>query len=149
MTEQQIKEIQGLTTLEAKKLQEKFGKNELVAKKKESFSRKILKVISEPMFLLLIVAAVIYFILGEPRDGSIMLVFVIGIISIDVIQEWKTDKTLNALKNLSAPHCKVIRDGEEVIIESVNLVPGDMMIISEGVKIPADGEVMKTADLCV
>ena len=52
------------------------------------------------MFLLLIVAAVIYFILGEPRDGAIMLIFVIGIISIDVIQEWKTDKTLNALKDL-------------------------------------------------
>src|SRR5660398_74331 len=149
MTEQQIKEIQGLTTLEAKKLQEKFGKNELVAKKKESFSRKILKVISEPMFLLLIVAAVIYFILGEPRDGAIMLVFVVGIISIEVIQEWKTDKTLNALKDLSAPQIMVIRDGKDQVIASADLVAGDLMIISEGVKIPADGEVMKTADLCV
>ena len=103
----------------SKKLQEKFGKNELVAKKKESFFHKILKVISEPMFLLLIVAAIIYFILGEPRDGAIMLVFVVGIISIEVIQEWKTDKTLNALKDLSAPHITVLRDGNEKVINSL------------------------------
>lgn len=68
------------------------------------------------MFLLLLVAATIYFILGEPRDGLIMLAFVVGIIGIDVIQEWKTDKTLNALKDLSAPHITVIRDGVEQTI---------------------------------
>lgn len=146
MTEQQIK---GLTTLEAKQLQDKFGKNELVAEKKESFFHKILHVISEPMFLLLIVAAVIYFILGEPKDGAIMLVFVVGIISIEVIQEWKTDKTLNALKDLSAPHITVLRDGIEKVINSVDLVPGDVMYITEGVKVPADGIVIKASTLCV
>ena len=141
--------LQGLTTLEAKQLQEKFGKNELVAKKKESFFHKILHVISEPMFLLLIVAAVIYFILGEPKDGAIMLVFVVGIISIEVIQEWKTDKTLNALKDLSAPHITVLRDGIEKVINSADLVPGDIMYIAEGVKVPADGIVLKASTLCV
>ncbi|WP_434301806.1 cation-translocating P-type ATPase [Clostridium botulinum] len=149
MTEQQIKGLQGLTTLEARKLQERFGKNELVVEKKESFFHKILNVISEPMFLLLIVAAVIYFILGEPKDGAIMLVFVVGIISIEVIQEWKTDKTLNALKDLSAPHIKVLRDGTEKVINSSDLVPGDIMYIAEGVKIPTDGVVLKASTLCV
>ena len=141
--------MDGLTTIEAKRRQEEYGKNQLTVEKKESFIHKVFHILREPMFLLLIIAAVIYFILGEPRDGAIMLVFVIGIISIDVIQEWKTDKTLNALKNLSAPHCKVIRDGEEVVIESVDLVPGDVIIIEEGIKIPADGEVIKFSDLCV
>jgi Ca2+-transporting ATPase len=139
----------GLTTAEAKKLQEQYGKNELTPLKEESFFRKVLHIIREPMFLLLIVAAVIYFILGEPRDGAIMLIFVVGIISIDVIQEWKTDKTLNALKDLSAPHVKVLRDGQEQTIASVDLVPGDLMMIHEGVKIPADGVVVKYNDLCV
>jgi Ca2+-transporting ATPase len=83
-------------------------------------------------FLLLLIAAVIYFILGEPRDGAIMLIFVIGVISIDVIQEWKTDKTLTALKDLSAPHINVIRDGKEKNIASCDLVPGDLMLIYEG-----------------
>ncbi len=140
---------QGLTSKQAKELQEKFGKNELTPQKQESIFHKILHVLKEPMFLLLLVAAIIYFILGEPHDGSIMLVFVVGIISIDVIQEWKTDKTLNALKDLSAPHVKVIRDGIEQTINSADLVPGDLMLISEGVKIPADGEVIKASDLSV
>lgn len=139
----------GFTSAEAKRLQQQYGKNELTPQKKESFFRKVLHIICEPMFLLLIVAAIIYFILGEPRDGAIMLIFVIGIISIDVIQEWKTDKTLNALKDLSAPHVTVIRDGKETVIASIDLVPGDLMLIYEGVKIPADGVVVKCNDLCV
>ncbi|MEI7884909.1 MAG: cation-translocating P-type ATPase [Clostridia bacterium] len=142
-------EIKGITSAQALELQEKFGKNELTAEKKESFFHKILEVLSEPMFLLLIIAAVVYFILGEPRDGAIMLIFVIGIISIEVIQEWKTDKTLKALKDLSAPHITVMRDGTEKMINSVDLVPGDVMLIAEGVKIPADGVVIKCSDLCV
>src|SRR5665647_994448 len=150
MTDQKkITTTQGLTSTQAKELQEKFGKNELTPEKKESFFHKILEVLSEPMFLLLIIAAIVYFILGEPRDGSIMLVFVMGIISIDVIQEWKTDRTLNALKDLSAPRIKVIRDGTEIEIDSKDLVPGDLMLISEGVKIPADGEIFRCSDLCV
>jgi Ca2+-transporting ATPase len=146
MTEQHFK---GLTTKEAAQLQEKFGKNELVAEKKESFLHKTLHVITEPMFLLLIVAAAIYFILGEPKDGAIMLVFVIGIIGIETIQEWKTDKTLKALKDLSAPQIKVLRDGNEKVINSCDLVPGDIMCISEGVKVPADGIVLKASTLSI
>jgi Ca2+-transporting ATPase len=141
--------LQGLSSLEARKRQETYGLNELTPQKKQSFFSKVIHIICEPMFLLLIVAAVIYFILGEPRDGSIMLIFVIGVISIDIIQEWKTDKTLNALKDLSAPQVTVIRDGIEKVIPSIDLVPGDLMLISEGVKIPADGEIVKASDLCV
>ncbi|NLO40648.1 MAG: cation-translocating P-type ATPase [Ruminiclostridium sp.] len=143
------KQVVGLTSAEVKRLQQQYGKNELTPQKKESFFKKVLHILCEPMFLLLIVAAIIYFILGEPRDGAIMLIFVIGIISIDVIQEWKTDKTLNALKDLSAPHVTVVRDGEETVIASADLVPGDLMLIHEGVKIPADGNVVKCNDLCV
>jgi Ca2+-transporting ATPase len=139
----------GLTTIEAQKLQALHGKNELSSQKKESFVIKVFHIISEPMFMLLIIAATIYFILGEPVDGLIMLVFVVGIISIEVIQEWKTDKTLNALKDLSAPRVNVLRDGEEIQIASVDLVPGDIMMVHEGVKIPADGYVIKCNDLCV
>jgi len=143
------KKLSGLTHDEVAKRQHQYGKNELTPQKKESFIKTVLHTLCEPMFLLLIIAAVIYFILGEPRDGAIMLIFVVGIISIDVIQEWKTDKTLNALKDLSAPHITVIRDGKEQTIASTELVPGDLMLICEGVKIPADGTVLRCADLCV
>jgi Ca2+-transporting ATPase len=139
----------GLTNTEAQKKLQQFGKNRLEEKKKESFFLKILHIIMEPMFLLLIIAAFIYFFLGEPNDGLIMLVFVVVIISIEVIQEWKTDRTLSALKDLSAPKIKVIREGQVVDIVSEDLVPEDLMLIEEGVKIPADGFVIKANDLRV
>lgn len=142
-------ELNGLTSDQVEELQKKYGKNELVHEKKQKFIVKIFHIILEPMFLLLLLAAVIYFVLGEPRDGIIMLIFVIGIISIDVVQEWKTDKTLEALKDLSAPKVMVIRDGKKQEINSYDLVPGDIMLIYEGVKIPADGIVLKCSSLCV
>jgi len=149
MTEQQTSPLPGLTTAEAQQLQQQFGKNELVQEKQSNFLRKILQVVAEPMFLLLIGAAIIYFILGEPGDGAIMLLFVVVIISIEVIQEWKTDQTLKALKDLSAPRIKVFRDGLETEINSSDLVPGDLMLIAEGVKVPADGVVVKASTLRV
>ena len=142
-------DLQGLTSAEAHRRQQTFGRNELIPGQKQSFVRKLLHTVSEPMFLLLLAAAVIYFLLGEAGDGAIMLIFVVGIISIDVIQEWKTDKTLNALKDLSAPHITVLRDGKETVIASADLVPGDVMFVAEGIKIPADAEVIRAADLCV
>ncbi len=141
--------MSGLTTEQVKKLQAIYGKNELNAQKKESFLHKAIHIITEPMFLLLIASATIYFILGEQKDALIMLVSVIVIISIDIIQEWKTDKTLKALKDLSAPHITVIRDSKEQVILSSELVPGDYMIISEGIKVPADGKIIKANDLCI
>lgn len=144
-----MKKEKGLTTEEVLKLREEYGKNELTSEKKENFFFKILHVVCEPMFLLLLIAATVYFVLGEPRDGIIMLVFVIGIMMIDIIEEWKTDKTLNALKDLSEPRIMVLRDGNKVEIPSSLLVPGDIMYIHEGIKIPADGYVIKCSGLRV
>ena len=139
----------GLTTKEAEERQKVYGKNKLIEERKVSLLSKIIDVLKEPMFLLLIGAAIIYFVLGEPRDGFIMLIFVVGIITIDIIQEWKTDKTLKALKDLSEPQVAVIRDKKEQLINSEDLVPGDIMIISEGDRIAADGKVIKCSDLAV
>lgn len=149
MTSEKQIENQGLSTKEALKRQELYGKNKLNKEKEETIFKKILDVVKEPMFLLLIVAAVIYFLLGEPRDGAIMLIFVLVIIGIDVVQQWKTDKSLKALRDLSAPQIKVLRDKKETIINSEDLVPGDVMIISEGIKIPADGKILTLSDLAV
>ncbi|MEB7954580.1 cation-translocating P-type ATPase [Enterococcus faecalis] len=137
----------GLSDLEVSNNQNEFGKNKLKEEKKQPFFKKIIHILLEPMFLLLIVASIIYFVLGEPLDGSIMLIFVIVIISIEIIQEWKTDKTLNALKDLSAPHIEVIRNGAQISILSEDIVPGDLIIIKEGCRIPADGYVIKANDL--
>ena len=139
----------GLTSKEAKQRLEQYGKNELVPEKEENLFLKIIDVLKEPMFLLLLFAAAIYFVLGEPKDGAIMLIFVVFVIGIDVVQEWKTDQTLKALKNMSSPKITVVRDGEPISIDSKELVPGDLMQISEGEKIPADGLIISMNDLCV
>ncbi|NLK94832.1 MAG: cation-translocating P-type ATPase [Clostridiales bacterium] len=149
MTVLKNQKIIGLTEEQVEKARDKYGKNQLTIEKDCSIFKKIVEVLKEPMFILLLITATIYFILGEPRDGIIMLIFVIFIIGIDVIQEWKTDKKLEALKDLSAPKIKVIRNDEEQIINSSDLVPGDVMIIIEGTKIPADGIILKANDLCI
>ncbi len=142
-------QLTGLTSPQATELQKQFGKNELSPEKKKSFLLKVLGILREPMFILLLAAALVYFLLGEPRDGAIMLVFVVAIIGIETFQEWRTDKTLSALKSLSAPVATVIRDGAETKIPSVDLVPGDLLLIAEGDKIPADGKVLRCSDLRV
>ena len=143
------KKMDGLTEEEAIRRQQQYGKNELTPQKKAGFLRTVLRTLREPMFLLLMFAAVIYFLLGQPRDGALMLLFVLGMITLDVIQEWKTDQTLKALRDLSAPQITVIREGREQTIASADLVPGDLMLIYEGIKIPADGRILQCADLCV
>lgn len=141
--------IKGLTTTEAEKRLIEYGRNEFIYEKKKGIFKKFIEVIKEPMFLLLLSAAVIYFILGEPRDGAVMLIFVIGVIGIEFVQEWKTDKTLNTLKQLSAPRVTVVRDGKEVKIPSALVVPGDLMLVCEGEKIAADGKIVYCNNLKV
>ncbi|MZQ75493.1 MAG: HAD-IC family P-type ATPase [Peptoclostridium sp.] len=137
----------GLTSEEVAKLQEKHGYNEIVPEKKENILHKILHVFEEPMFILLFVAAAVYFFLGEPRDGTTMLVFVVVIAAIEMFQEWRTDKTLKALKDLSAQRVRVIRNGELEDVDSRLLCVGDIFIVEEGEKIPADGEIVEMFDL--
>ena len=139
----------GLTNEEVKLLQLQYGKNELVQEKKSTFLLKLLSIFKEPMFLLLFGTAFLYFILGEPRDGIIMLCFVTFMSGINLFQEWRTDKTLQALKDLSAPIVRVIRNSSVESIDSKELTIGDLMIIEEGEKISADGQIVELFDLGV
>jgi Ca2+-transporting ATPase len=132
----------GLTSQEAAERLRQYGLNTIEPQKKSSLSKAVISFLSEPVFLLLIGASLIYFILGEPRDGVVMLVFVTFMAGINLYQEWKTDKTLEALRNLSSPKVRVIRDGKETVVASDDLVPGDIMLLAEGERIPADGEIL-------
>ena len=139
----------GLTENEVLEQRKKHGSNVFVVTKKENIFTKIFKVVKEPMFLLLIAASLIYFFLGEPNDGIIMLISVTLIISIEIYQEFKTDKTLEALKQLSSPKITVLRDKVKQEISSDELVPNDIMYLVEGAKVPADGYILKCSGLCV
>ena len=137
----------GLTNEEVNELQLKFGKNELVPEKKSTLLTKIISIFKEPMFLLLFCTSLIYFLLKEPQDGTIMLCFVTFMCGINLFQEWRTDKTLQALKDLSAPIVRVIRNSVLESIDSKQLTVGDLMILEEGEKISADGQIIEMFDL--
>lgn len=139
----------GLNSEEVEKLQRKYGMNELIIQEKPNMLKKFLGVFKEPMFLLLLIAATVYFLLGAPKDGAIMLVFVGFVASITFIQEWKTEKTMNALKDLTSPKVNTLRDGKNILIKSAELVPGDVVFLSEGERIPADCIVLEPSNFSV
>lgn len=144
-----LKRFVGLTREEVINSKEKYGVNKLEEKKKQPLILKILSIFKEPMFLLLIIAASIYFIVGEYRDGIIMLIFVLAICLIEYIQETKTDKALEELNKLSALNVKVIREGKEEVISSEEVVVGDIVLLEEGDSVPADGKLLYTQSLGV
>ncbi|MGV8981731.1 HAD-IC family P-type ATPase [Clostridium sp.] len=143
------KSLKGLSTEEVKFFRAKYGFNELIKIKKSNPILKFLSVFKEPMFILLIGAATLYFILGEPGEGIIMLIFVLFVATITFVQEWKTEKTMDALKDLTSPHVTALRNGKKQVIKSCELVPSDIIFLSEGNRIPADCEVMEESNFSV
>lgn len=142
-----LKEFKGLTNNEVVISREKNGTNIQKQRKKESLINKILSIFKEPMFLLLIIAASVYFIVGEYGDGITMLIFVLAVCTIEFIQETKTDKALEELNKLSSLNVKVIRNGKKEIINSEEIVVGDIVILEEGDRVPADGKILYTQSL--
>ena len=139
----------GLTEKKAAAIVQVDGYNELPSQKPHSNIAVLFKVLSEPMLLLLLGCGIIYLFLGEPRDAFMLLTFVIVVISITFYQEQKTERTLEALKNLSSPRALVIRDGRQRRIPGREVVKGDVVIIREGDRIPADACLISCENLSV
>jgi Ca2+-transporting ATPase len=140
---------EGLSEEEAKRRLAKDGYNELPSREKRSITTIIGDVIREPMFLLLVAAGCIYFILGDIEEGIILLSFVFVIIGITVYQEQKTEKALEALRNLSSPRAVVIRNGVHSRIAGREVVRGDLLLVNEGDRIAADAHILSSVNLTV
>ena len=139
----------GLTEKQVLESRAKYGSNEIEKKKKQNFLQKLLHIFAEPMFLLLIITASIYFILGETSDGIIMFCSILFVIGIEFFQEQKTDKALEALDTLSSLNVKVIRGGKITTIGSKDVVVGDIILLEEGDKVSADGVILECQGLGV
>ena len=139
----------GLSETKAAEILKIEGYNELPSQKKQSLFSILLNVIKEPMLLLLIIAGLIYLFLGEVNDALILLMFVFVVVGITFNQERKTERALDALKNLSSPRALVIRDGEQKRIPGREVVKGDILILREGDRVPADGVVLFSTNLTV
>lgn len=140
-------DTKGLTTTEAKLLFQQFGGNKIAEPKGFSFFGELFAEIFSFLNLLLMVAAVISFGIGNLLDGFLILAIVIlnGVISF--WQEYKAEQTLNELKELSHSFARVLRDGKEVLLDSLQLVPGDIVKLEAGDKVPADGLVLEAFNM--
>jgi Ca2+-transporting ATPase len=139
--------IQGLTEEEVKLKRGSDGFNELPSSKPKNFFNLALGVIQEPMFLLLVACGTLYLVLGDLQEGLMLLAFVFVIMGIEFYQEKKTEKALDALKDLASPRALVIRDGVEKRIAGRDVVTGDIMILQEGDRVPADADVLYSVNL--
>ena len=144
----------GLTSEEVRSRQEKYGPNKLREKKKKTTMQRFMDQFKDVMILILIAAAIVSFVVicveknwGELFEPALIILIVILNAIMGVYQEGKAEKALDALKNLSAPHARVIRDGEEKIIEAADLVPGDIIRLEAGDFIPADARLLHSVSL--
>ena len=144
-----IDHVQGLTDDEVLNSRQTHGANIIVEKKRSAALTALTDVVREPMFLMLVVAAAIYFITGQVSDGVFMLLATVLVSAISVYQESRSRNALESLKQLTRPFSKVIRNGEETEIKSEDIVIGDAMVLEEGVSVPADGELIAAHDFSV
>ncbi len=142
-----IKHIQGLTEQQAAERLQTEGYNELPSSKKRSILAIAWGVVREPMFLLLVACGTIYLLLGDVQEAILLLSFVFVIMGIELYQERKTERALEALRDLSSPRALVIRDGVEKRIPGREVVRGDVLIIKEGDRVPADAIVLSAVNL--
>ena len=137
----------GLSSEEVKTRRAKYGDNTLTEKKPKSIVTMFLSQFKDFMVIILLVAAVISGVLGEWSDTIIILIVVMLNAIIGVVQENKAEKSLEALKSLSSPSAKVLRNGQKVEIKSEELVPGDVMLLDAGDYVSADGVLIEGASL--
>ena len=144
----------GLTSARVAELLGKHGQNRLREKKKKTTLQRFIDQFKDVMILILIAAAIVSFVVvvmeknwGELFEPALILVIVILNAIMGVYQEGKAEKALDALKNLSAPHARVIRDGKESVIDAANLVPGDIIKLEAGDFVPADARLLHSTSL--
>ncbi|GAB2791117.1 cation-translocating P-type ATPase [Rhabdobacter roseus] len=142
-------QTQGLSADEAQKRLDEHGKNELTATDGKSVWKLIVGQFTNVMILILMVAAGVSYAVGEISDAIIILVIVVLNALIGFVQEYRAEKALEALKNMSAPQATVRRDGRETQVEALELVPGDVVLLEAGNLVPADLRLYDVASLKV
>ncbi len=141
--------MQGLTSQQANLALRQHGFNELPLSERKRFLKIILGVLLEPMFMLLLLCFGIYLLLGDWTEAVMLLGFVAISIVITIYQENKTEKSLEALKDLSSPRALVIREGKRQRIPGREVVPNDLIFLHEGDRVPADGVLLWALNLSI
>lgn len=138
---------EGLTEEEAASRLSKYGLNKLAEQEKISKAKILIHQFTSPLIYILLIAAVVTFLLSEFIDSAVIISVVILNALIGYFQEYKAEESVRALSRMVVPRTRVLRDGKEKEIESEQIVPGDVIILSSGSKVPADMRLYETAEL--
>ena len=144
-----IHSIIGLSEREVAQRLKDEGYNELPSTQKRSLSAITFGVVREPMFLLLVACGTVYLFMGNMEEALMLLGFVFVVIGITLYQERKTERALEALRDLSSPRALVIRDGEQRRIAGREVVRGDILVLNEGDRVPADAVLLSCLNFSV
>ena len=139
----------GLASAEAARLLAAEGPNTLPAAERRGSFAIAAEVLREPMFLLLVAGATVYFFLGDVREALVLLASVLVVMALTVAQERKSERALEALRDLSSPRALVVRDGIGRRVAGADVVRGDLMLLAEGDRVPADARLVAVNDLMV
>jgi Ca2+-transporting ATPase len=140
-------DVQGLSPAEAAARLAVEGCNELPGARPRTTLAIALEVLREPMFLLLVAAGAIYFVLGDVGEAAMLASFVLVVLGITIYQEQRTERVLEALRDLSSPRALVVRGGEQQRIAGREVVRGDVIVLTEGDRVPADAAVLAQRNL--
>jgi Ca2+-transporting ATPase len=141
--------LAGLSEEEARLRLDRQGPNELPVQKKRSLLAIVLEVVREPMFIMLIVAGSLYLLLGDPTEAVMLLGFVFVVMGITILQSRRTERALDALRDLSSPRALVMRAGAQHRIPGREVVQGDVLVLAEGDRVPADAILRQGINLSV
>jgi Ca2+-transporting ATPase len=141
--------LAGLGHAEARRRLAEHGPNELEDRERHNLLTTLRGIATEPMFLLLLVAAAVYLVLGDLGEGLLLAFFALVTVGLVVFQERRSEHALEALRQLSVPQVRVLRDGAVVRIPARELVPGDLFLLAEGERVAADGIVREAVGLSV
>ena len=139
--------IRGLREADVQARLKTEGYNELPRSERRTPLRIILEVLREPMLALLLGGGAIYLALGDLKDALILLAFATMSVLITVVQETRTERVLEALRDLTSPRALVIRDGERKRVAGREVVRGDFIVLAEGDRVPADALLLRSHDL--
>jgi len=137
----------GLTSAAATARLAAEGPNLLPRPERRTFWRIVVEILREPMFALLLAAGAVYLVLGDLKEAVVLFLFACTSVGIAIIQEARTERVLESLRDLTSPRALVVRDGEETRIAGAEVVRGDLVTLAEGDRVPADAIVVAAHDL--
>ncbi len=147
MTANHINTLDGLTTAQAAQKLLQDGPNDIEQAKVRPIWRRLIDMLRQPMFALLVTAALLYIVLGDLTEGLTLSVFVLAVLVLTFYQEGKSEKSIQALRQLTQANAQVVRSGQTLEIPAREVVIGDWLLISEGDRVAADGQLLSANNL--